>query len=55
MGHIFVDYCINNLGNIEKFISVYCDSITVAEVYGKPVDDLIINACAYNTAIFYDD
>lgn len=55
IGHIFVDYCVNNLGNVEKFISVYCDSITVTEVYGKSVEDIIIDACAYNTATFYND
>lgn len=55
IGHIFVDYCINNLGDIEKFISVYCNSIKVTEVYGKSVDDLIIDARAYNTATFYKE
>ena len=53
IGHIFVDYCINQLGGLEKFISVYCDSVTVADVYGKPVDELVIEACAYNTSAFY--
>ena len=53
IGHIFVDYCINYLGNLEKFISVYCDSVTVTEIYGKSVNDLVIEACAYTTAIFY--
>ena len=55
IGHIFVDYCINQLGGLEKFISVYCDSVTVADVYGKPVDELVIEACAYNTVTFYKD
>ena len=55
IGHIFVDYCINQLGRLEKFISVYCDSVTVADVYGKPVDELVIEACAYNTVTFYKD
>ena len=55
IGQIFVDYCINELGGLEKFISVYCDSVTVADVYGKSVDELVIEACAYNTATFYKD
>ena len=53
IGQIFVDYCINQLGGLEKFISVYCDSVTVADVYGKSVDELVINACEYNTLLFY--
>lgn len=55
IGHIFVDYCINQLGGLEKFVSVYCDSVTVDDVYGKPVDELVIEACAYNTSTFYID
>ena len=55
IGHVFVDYCINQLGGFEQFISVYCDSVTIADVYGKSVDDLVIEACAYNTSTFYKD
>lgn len=55
IGHVFVDYCINQLGGLEKFVSVYCDSVTIADVYGKSVDDLVIEACAYNTSTFYKD
>ena len=53
IGYIFVDFCINKLGGIEKFISVYVDSVIFADVYGKKVDDIILEACDYNTAIFY--
>ena len=53
IGQIFVDYCINQLGGLEKFVSVYCDSVTIADVYGKSVDELVINACEYNTLLFY--
>lgn len=53
IGQIFVDYCINQLGGLEKFVSVYCDSVTIADVYGKSVDELIINACEYNALLFY--
>ena len=55
IGQIFVDYCINQLGGLEKFVSVYCDSVTIADVCGKSVDDLVIEACAYNTSTFYKD
>ena len=55
IGQIFVDYCINQLGGLEKFIYVYCDSVTVADVYGKSADELVIEACAYNKVSFYKD
>lgn len=53
IGQIFVDYCINQLGGLERFVSVYCDSLTIADVYGKSVEELVIEACAYNTSAFY--
>ena len=53
IGHIFVDYCIQNLGGLEQFISVYCDSVTVPDLYGKTVDKIVKEACAYNTFLFY--
>ena len=53
VGPIFVDYCVGQLGGIEKFLSVYCDSVTVADVYGKTVEELVAEACAHNTAAFY--
>ena len=52
IGHIVIDYCINQLGSLEKFISVYCDSVTIANVYGRSVEEIVIEACAYNTAAF---
>ena len=53
IGHIFVDYCVNQLGGLEKFLSVYCDSVTIVDVYGMSVDELVIIACEYNTLLFY--
>ena len=53
IGHVFVDYCINQLGGLEKFISVYCDSVTIVNEYGMSVDELITNACEYNALLFY--
>lgn len=55
IGAVFVDYCIHQLGGLETFLSVYCDSVTVIDVYGKSVDDLIIEACAFNTTMFYEN
>ena len=53
IGHVFVDYCINQLGGLERFISVYCDSVTMVDVYGKTLDELVAEACAHNIALFY--
>lgn len=54
IGQVFVDYCINSIGNLEKFMTAYCDSITIEEIYGKSLDELIKKACDYNSSIFYD-
>lgn len=55
IGHVFVDNCIDQLGGLETFMSVYCDCVTLADVYGKTLDELIIEACAYNTSTFGGD
>ncbi len=52
IGYVFVDYCINRLGGFDKFIVVYCDSLTIDSVYGSTIDELIIEACEYNTILF---
>lgn len=53
IGFIFVDYCINHLGGLAQFLSAYCDSATVPNLYGKTVDKIVKEACAYNTFLFY--
>lgn len=53
IGFIFVDYCINHLGGLAQFLSAYCDSATVPNLYGKTVDKIVKEACAYNTSLFY--
>ena len=53
IGYVFVDYCINQLGGLEKFLGVYSDCVTVVDVYGKNVDALVLEACDYNKAVFY--
>ena len=55
IGPVFIDYCIQKLGGLEKFMSVYNDSITIIDVYGKSVDELVFEACAYNTSMFFDE
>ncbi|MBE6577497.1 MAG: hypothetical protein E7653_05110 [Ruminococcaceae bacterium] len=52
VGYIFVDYCVAQLGGIDKFMSVYCDSVTITDVYEKSVDALIAEACIYNNSLF---
>lgn len=54
IGQVFVDYCINRLGGLETFIAVYCDSVTIVDVYGKNVDKIVTDACTYNTSCFFD-
>ena len=54
IGHIFVDYCVDQLGGLEKFISVYCDSVTSPDIYGSNIYEIVSDACAYNTALFYN-
>ena len=53
IGYVFVDYCVNQLGGLEKFMSVYCDSVTIIDVYGKTVDELVIDSRGYNMLQFY--
>ncbi len=52
IGYVLVDYCIDQLGGLERFLQVYCDCITASEVYGKTVDALLEEACEYNANIF---
>ena len=54
VGYIFTDYCIEHYG-IEKFTDVYADSVIFTEVYGKTIEELILEACEYNTSAFYSD
>jgi len=53
VGQVFVDYCVNNLGGLKKFITAYCDSISVDEIYEKSLYDLVQEACNYNCSLFY--
>lgn len=55
MGAILVDYCVNRLGGIDVFMTAYVDSLKVSEVYGKSVEELVVDACNYNTSVFYGD
>ena len=52
VGYVFVDYCVSELGGMEKFLNVYFDCITAFDVYGKTVDALVEAACIRNAEIF---
>ena len=54
IGYMFVEHCIENLGGIEKFMSVYEDSVTFSDIYEITVDELILNICAHNTSLFFE-
>lgn len=49
-GQVFVDYCVNNLGGMEKFMGTFCDEVIFSDVYGKSVDEMMNEAVEYNTA-----
>lgn len=53
IGYIFVDYCINQLGGLNKFMTVFGDSVRFSDVYGKSVDDIVEEALTYNMSLFY--
>ena len=53
VGYVFAEYCVEQLGGLEKFMNVYSDSVTVVDVYGKSLDEIVMEACAYNMTIFY--
>ncbi len=53
-GLVLVDYCLTQLGDLETFMSVYCESLTAREVYGKPFGEILKDAIAYNTKQFFD-
>ena len=54
IGYIFVEHCIENLGGIEKFMSVYEDSVTFYDIYEITVDELILKICNDNTRLFFE-
>ena len=55
VGFVFVDYCINQLGGVNKFMTVFGDSVRFGNVYGKNVDEIVKEALDYNMSLFYPD
>ncbi len=52
VGPVLVDYCVNQLGGVEKFMSVYCDSVSCEEIYGFSLEELIHEALDHNKRVF---
>ena len=53
VGFVFVDYCINQLGGVNKFMTVFGDSVRFSNIYGKSAEDVLEDALAYNISLFY--
>ncbi len=52
IGSITVEYLVTECGGVEKFLSVYFDSIRITEVYTKSLNGVIIDALNWNVASF---
>ena len=52
VGYLLTEYCVNELGGLNRFISVYYDSITIEETYGKTLYEIINKACDNNEKLF---
>ncbi len=52
IGMVFVEYCIDNLGGVERFMAAFNDTVIFSEIYGKTVDGIVADALKYNTEFF---
>ncbi len=52
VGCVVAEYCINELGGLNKFISAYCDSVMFEDIYGKTLSEVIKDACTNNDKLF---
>ena len=52
-GAVFVDYCINQLGGMNKFMRAFNDSVQFEKIYGKSAEEILNEALAYNMSLFY--
>lgn len=53
VGFVFVDYCIKQLGGVNKFMTIFGDSVRFENAYGKSADEILNEALAYNMSLFY--
>ena len=52
IGLILADYCINQLGGMQKYMSAFGNSMQFERIYGKPLEEVIKDASAWNLAQF---
>lgn len=52
IGQIFVEYCVEELGGMQKFMSAFGDYLKFEDVYGKSVEEVVKEAREWNLAQF---
>lgn len=52
IGQIFVEYCVEELGGMQKFMSAFNDYLKFEDVYGKTVEEVVKEAREWNMAQF---
>ena len=52
IGQIFVEYCIEELGGMQKFMRAFGDYLKFEDVYGKTVEEVVKEAREWNMAQF---
>lgn len=53
IGFVFVDYYVEQFGGIKGFMALYCDSITMSDLYGRTIDELVTIAYHHNMNSFF--
>ena len=52
IGQIFVEYCVEELGGMQKFMRAFGDYLKFEDVYGKTVEEVVKEAREWNMAQF---
>ena len=52
IGQIFVEYCVEELGGMQKFMSAFGDYLKFEDIYGKTVEEVVKEAREWNMAQF---
>ena len=52
IGQIFVEYCVEELGGMQKFMSAFNDYLKFEDIYGKTVEEVVKEAREWNMAQF---
>lgn len=52
IGQIFVEYCVEELGGMQKFMSAFGDYLKFEDIYGKTVEEVVKEARIWNLAQF---